>query len=142
MSLCECGCGEELTGKQKRFKGDDHRSRWWTDARRIGAGKMGSPAEAPGVAVPLDGPQKSRGMHKGDPYRNNRISALRVFLLTGPKTTLEIRDALASCAPSTEVSALRLSGYDIRCRYLRRTSTGSKVYLYTMVGKTSTEAVA
>lgn len=48
-------------------------------------------------------------------------------------TTLEIHDICGALNPATEVSAIRHQGYDIKCKYERRTETGAKVYRYRLV---------
>lgn len=40
MSVCECGCGQELTGKQIRWKNDGHKNEFYTRARRMASGKI------------------------------------------------------------------------------------------------------
>jgi hypothetical protein len=59
MPFCECNCKQELTGKQKRFATDACRARYWTNARKIGAGKMES------ITLPLfEQVKKREGMER------------------------------------------------------------------------------
>src|SRR5512139_695438 len=65
--LCECGCKEELTGRQKRFRHDSHRAKYWSDARKRGA------ALGQGLSELI--PPKPNGKpHCGHPGRSKRLA--------------------------------------------------------------------
>lgn len=138
MAACECGCGATLTGKQQRFKTGRCRMDWWSAIRRnaaLGRGLGELLNQKSGVRGPGSVLKPAGKMHKRNVVTNARLQRLLAFLQSGPKTTIEIRDHLNSTAASTEVSDLRHNGFDIRTHYLRRTSEGRKVYLYTLVGE-------
>jgi hypothetical protein len=137
MAVCECGCGEELSGKQKRFRFDKCRLAWHGRARKMGQAALGKGLGELIVERQAEGGRlkvRVGVMRRRNVEKNPRLQRLLSFLKSGPKTTIEIRYHMNSNAPSTEVSDLRQNGFDIRCNYLRVTNDGRKVYLYTLVG--------
>lgn len=50
-------------------------------------------------------------------------------------TSAELAGFTRSCAPGTDVSELRHNGYEIECRYERKSSTGAKIFRYRYQGK-------
>ena len=129
MAVCECGCGAELSGKQKRFKNGRCRMNWWSEIRRNAALGRGL-----GALLPQETVLKPAGkMHRRNAATNPRLQRLLAFLRDGPKTNVEIGGHMKSTSASTIVSDLRQNGFDIRGRYLRMTKDRHKIYLYTLV---------
>jgi len=126
MSVCECGCNEMLTGKQKRFKNDTHRARYWSDMRRKGA------ALGKGLDALL--PKKNGKPKCGHPGRSKRLAkTLNVFLDRRGQdiTTLEIHAITNGVKVSTDIDDLRRAGYSIsKAKYERTTEEGCRVYSY------------
>jgi hypothetical protein len=45
-------------------------------------------------------------------------------------TSRDLIESSNTVAPHTDIAELRAAGFVISCRYLRRTTTGRKVYVY------------
>lgn len=76
-------------------------------------------------------------MHNAGLEKSNRLQRTLEILKAFPDgaTTWEIQTLSNSMCPGTDISELRMNDYDIRCQYEGRTSTGRKVYRYTLHGK-------
>lgn len=117
--LCGCGCKQELTGKQKRFVSDEHRQRFWSDARRRGA--MGPE------------PKKRSKPHCGNPAVSSRLKKTWYALQTlgHNATTLTIQKITGSMKVSTDLNDLKRAGYPIsKAEYVRTTDEGRRIYRY------------
>lgn len=81
---------------------------------------------------------KRSGMHAAT-LSSPRMRKL-LFALAEAKpqglTTAQLADMLGSCAPGTDVSELRRSGYVIDCCYDHTTANGRKAYRYRLIGRT------
>jgi hypothetical protein len=71
-------------------------------------------------------------MNYGKVKTSARLQMTLSILLTGPKTTREIREFTDSCAVNSDISALRMNGYEIDCTPTGRSKSGNKTYLYTL----------
>lgn len=76
-------------------------------------------------------------MHNADIDRSARLKRTLDILKAFPDgaTSWQIQTLSNSMAPATDISELRQNGYDIRCRYFGRTSTGRKIYQFRLNGK-------
>ena len=128
MALCECGCGETLTGRQKRFKCDDHRARYWSNCRKAGALGKGLDALLP---------RKKDKPHCGNVSKSKRLrSTLAVVKELKTFTTLQLQERTGGMKVSTDIDDLRRAGYPVSmARYVRTTDAGRKVYEYRWEGK-------
>lgn len=79
---------------------------------------------------------RKAGMHFGSVDNCPRLKSILGLLMSRGlegATTLELHEISGSMAPSTDISAIRHQGYNIKATYERRTDTGAKVYRYTLV---------
>ena len=116
MALCECNCGEELTGRQKRFRNDKHRAKFWTTARRKGA--------ATGHA------------HHRWVIGNTHLEPLLMAIMSRKiMTSLELQRITGSMSIGTDLSNIRRYYPQLsRAKYLRKNENGKKVYQYSWSG--------
>jgi len=134
MSLCECGCKIELTGRQKRFR-PGHGEKWWSFVRKIGAAEIKGQEHlplAPAVAAPRD----TGKPHSGHPGRSKRLAkTLNAVMDLRKFTTLELQARTGGMKVSTDIDDLRRAGYPISmAKYLRTTEEGRKVFEYEWLG--------
>jgi hypothetical protein len=111
--LCECNCGEELTGKAKRFKNDQHRAKFWTAARRKGA--------ATGHA------------HFGVVIGNPRLEPLLMAIMGREvMTSAELQAITGSMCIATDMSNIRKFYPQLsEAKYLHTNENGRRVFEYT-----------
>lgn len=143
MAICECGCGRELIGKQKRFRTDDCRTKWWSNVRRAGAGLAGGPVRemmtqaVSGPAVPIPGiiqKEKKRSFHHAKLDRSDVLKkTLDILRRTNP-TTKEIQDYTGSTRASSDISELRANGVQIDAVYIG-TVNGKRISRYVLTEK-------
>ena len=109
---CECGCGQELTGRQKRFVNDKHRAQWWTLARRKGAAK--------GHA------------HAREVIGNPNLEPLLMAIMARKvMTSAELQAITGSMAIATDLSNIRRHYPQLsEAKYLH-TKNGRRVFEYT-----------
>lgn len=151
MALCNCGCGETLTGKQKRFKNDDHRARYWSNCRKAGALGKGLDAlmrQAAGCErEPISGtlrtgfdallPKQKGAPHCGHPSKSTRLRLTLEAIKShgGWISTLRIQEKTRGVKVSTDIDDLRRAGYPVSmAHYSHTTLDGRKVYLYKWEG--------
>lgn len=119
--LC-LNCLKKLHGRQKSFCSDACRVKWWSDARKAGAGKRsnskphcGHPARSKRLARTLDVLIEARGYHV---------------------TTLNIQKRTGSMKPSTDIDDLRRAGYPVSmAKHEVTTDEGRRIYSYRWEGK-------
>lgn len=68
----------------------------------------------------------------GSPQLQSLLGALRRHGIHGA-TSIELQDECRIVAVGTRVSELRHNGYDVQCKYERKTDSGAKIYRYTLV---------
>lgn len=77
-------------------------------------------------------------MHYADPERSLRLTRTLRYLNSCAGygcTTAQLQAATASMAPSTDVSELRQSGYQIDCKNEGMSVQGRRIYRYTYRGR-------
>lgn len=66
---------------------------------------------------------------------SNREQVLYGFLINRGSigaTTMDIQTACNTCAPGSDAADLRKKGVAVKCEYQKRTSTGRKIFRYTI----------
>ena len=129
MPICECGCKQELTGRQKRFKNDAHRAEWWSAVRKAGALGRG-----------LDSllSSKPKRIRCGNPNKSTRLMLTLNAIKShgGWISTLAIQEKTRGVKVSTDVDDLRRAGYPVsKAHFSHTTLDQRKVYLYRWEGK-------
>ena len=73
--------------------------------------------------------------HYGRIEKSRRLQRLLAYLRMRGKwgaTSMNLSSELHRCSIATDISELRRNGYQVNCEYLRTTSNGSRVHLYTL----------
>lgn len=78
----------------------------------------------------------SRGMHFGRVSKSPAQRRILKLLQDGlPHTTRQIQDKARVCNPATWISALKMNGYNIECRYRGKDKFDNRIYYYQLKRK-------